>query len=299
MRQLEAIEHQVTTNQRHDRVGLGWRPELAAGIFAQLGRIDVLEVIADDYLDAPPRRRAALRTLATQVPVVLHSVGLGLASAAAVDQRRLDAIAKLVDHVRPESWSEHLAFVRGGGVEIGHLTAPPRTPATIAGAARNITRARQSVGASPHMENIATLLEPPTSTLGEAEWVAAAVASADCPLLLDVHNVHANAVNHGLRASDLLAGLPLERVSMVHMAGGRWVTGPDGRARLIDDHLHDVPDEAHLLLEEVACRVNGPLTVILERDGAFPSIDSLVAELDRIRATLQRARHQRRPDRLA
>ena len=61
----------------------------------------------------------------------------------------------------------------------------------------------------------------------------------------------------------------------------------------------DVPDEAHLLLEETTSRVNGPLTVILERDGAFPSIEALVAELDRIRATLARGRRRRRPDTFA
>ena len=37
----------------NDRFGLGWRPELAAGIFSNLDRIDIVEVIADDYFDAP------------------------------------------------------------------------------------------------------------------------------------------------------------------------------------------------------------------------------------------------------
>ena len=41
----------------NDRVGLGWRPELAAGFFT-LDQIDVLEVIADDYFDAPAHRQA-------------------------------------------------------------------------------------------------------------------------------------------------------------------------------------------------------------------------------------------------
>ena len=62
-----------------DRIGLGWRPELAAGILANLDRIDVFEVIADDFFDAPRRARRALRTLAAQTPVVLHGVSLGLA----------------------------------------------------------------------------------------------------------------------------------------------------------------------------------------------------------------------------
>ena len=42
---------------QNDRVGLGWRPELAAGIFEALDRIDVLEVIADDHIEAGRRPR--------------------------------------------------------------------------------------------------------------------------------------------------------------------------------------------------------------------------------------------------
>jgi len=117
-----------------DRVGLGWRRELAAGIVANLDRVDVVEVIADDYFDAGRRALRALRTLTRQVPVALHGVGLGLASAAPVETRRLERLARVVDAVEPEAWSEHLAFVRGGGVEIGHLAAPPRNTTTVEGA---------------------------------------------------------------------------------------------------------------------------------------------------------------------
>ncbi len=93
----------------------------------------MVEVIADDHFDAARRELRALRTLASQVPVVLHGVGLGLASFAPADARRLDGMARVAEAVRPAFWSEHLAFVRGGGREIGHLAAPPRTGATIEG----------------------------------------------------------------------------------------------------------------------------------------------------------------------
>ena len=124
----------------NDRFGLGWRPELAAGILSNLDRIDIVEVIADDYFDAPKSKRRALKTLATQVPVALHGVTLGLASSIAADSKRLERTARLADEIQPEFWSEHLAFVRGGGLEIGHLAAPPRTEATIEGAAWNLDR---------------------------------------------------------------------------------------------------------------------------------------------------------------
>ena len=59
-----------------DRFGLGWRHKLALGILSHLDRIDIVEVIADDYFRAPHRERRALRTLAAQTPITLHGVTL-------------------------------------------------------------------------------------------------------------------------------------------------------------------------------------------------------------------------------
>ncbi|MGQ9898182.1 MAG: multinuclear nonheme iron-dependent oxidase [Acidobacteriota bacterium] len=101
-----------------DQVGLGWRAPLAADTLANLEQIEVVEVIADDYFDASNRERQALRWLGRQTPLILHGVSLGLASTAPVDLVRLDHMARLIEEVNPWLWSEHLAFVRGGGVEI-------------------------------------------------------------------------------------------------------------------------------------------------------------------------------------
>jgi len=272
-----------------DRFGLGWREELAAGILSSLDRIDVVEVIADDYFDAPGRRVRALRTLAAQVPLLLHGVAMGLASCVRVEERRLTAMARLVDAVRPEGWSEHLAFVRGAGVEIGHLATPPRSSATVEGTAANLDRARRVVGTAPLVENVATLIDPPGSDRSEPEWVAEILAASDAGLLLDLHNLHANAVNFGFDPRAFLDRMAPERVTLIHLAGGRWIAAGGGR-RLLDDHVHDVPDPVYDLLREVGRRFPRPLTVILERDGAFPGMTSLLAQLDRARAALAAGR---------
>lgn len=273
-----------------DRFGLGWRSDLAAGLLRNLDRIDVLEVVVDDGAEVSRADASVFRDLAGHLPVSLHGTALGLASSEAVGTRRLDAMARLVHRVRPEAWTEHLAFVRGGGVEVGHLAAPPRDRRTLDGLARNVARARRVVGSAPLLENVASLLEPPGCTLDEAAWLGAVATETGAGLLLDLHNLHANAVNFRFDALAALRRMPLHRVRQVHLAGGRWITGPDGGRRLLDDHLHPVPDPVFVLLEELAARAPGPLDVILERDGRFPSVDELLAEVDRARAVVARGR---------
>ncbi len=281
-----AVEADYT---KRDRFGLGWRPQLAPGILSNLDRIDVVEVIADDFFAAPRNERRALKTLAAQVPVTLHGVTLGLASSVKVDRARLESIARLCEEVKPLSWSEHLAFVRGGGIEIGHLAAPPRCDETIAGALANLSLAQSVVGVAPLVENVATLIEPPLSRYDEASWVAEIISNSPSDLLLDLHNLHANAVNFRFDPIDFISRIPANRVCAIHLAGGRWV-GNGSVRRVLDDHLHDVADPVYELLEEVGARTEPGLTIILERDGHFPSIESLLDQLDRARQALARGR---------
>lgn len=275
-----------------DRFGIGWRPELAAGILCNLEDIDVVEVIAEDYLSCSRAKVRALRTLARQIPVVLHGVSLGLASAVPVESQRLEKLARLVETVQPESWSEHLAFVRGGGYEIGHLAAPPRTAATIEGAARNIASAGRVVGATPAVENIASLIDPPGSRYTEPDWISEVLSASGAELLLDLHNVYTNGLNRGFDSLEFLQHIPWNRVTTVHIAGGKWIVpdSTDTRPRMLDDHLHDVPESVYDLLRAAGARAPRPVTVILERDGFFPPIQDLVMQLRAARTALAEGR---------
>ncbi len=278
-----------------DRVGLGWRGELAAGIFANLDRIDLVELIADDHFKSDAKALRPLKMLAAQVPLSLHGVAMGLAGSEEVDDKRPANIARMMDAIGAESWSEHLAFVRAGGFEIGHLAAPPRTAANVDAAVKHINRAAGIVGAAPRMENIATLIDPPGSQMGEAEWVCRIIDGAEVPLLLDLHNLYANALNFGTTPEALLRAMPLNRVASVHLSGGHWIDEPamSGRTagqRLLDDHVHDVPADVFGLLETLASWVPQPMDVIIERDGGFPEFEALLAQLDSAREALVRGR---------
>ena len=154
------VEADVAVADR-DRFGLTWQPALAAGILANLDRIDVVEVIAEEQFRASSRATRALEMLAHQVPVLVHGVALGPASTASVEMPRLDSLARLVDRLEPAFWSEHLACVRAGDIEIGHLAAAPRTSATIDATTANLARAASIVGSRPMVENIATWTRRP------------------------------------------------------------------------------------------------------------------------------------------
>ncbi len=282
----------VAAARRHqpDRFGLSWRPDYSASILCHTDEVDLVEIIADNFHDAAAAR--SLRTLAAQLPITLHSVSLGLASSLPVETKRLERLARLFDICTPESWSEHLAFVRAGGREIGHLAAPPRNDETIDGAIRNVRQAARVVGCAPVLENIATLIRPPLSTHGEWPWIDHILNAASCDLLLDLHNLLANCANASEDPARILRTAPLDRVQTVHLSGGKWIKDPlnPEKRHLLDDHLHDVPDEVYDLLALLAELCPNPLSVIIERDGHFPEFEIMLAQLRRARAAVTTGR---------
>ncbi len=145
------------------------------------------------------------------------------------------------------------------------------------------------------LENIATLVAPPGGTIDEADWTGRILAASGAPLLLDLHNLYANAVNFGDEPLALLRRFPLERVHAVHLSGGHWIAGPGGARRLLDDHLHDVPPEVLTLLSALGELAPQPLSVILERDGRYPPMTRLLVELDAARQALAQGRRRRAP----
>lgn len=291
-------------NFSKDYVGLGFRieiaQEIAANIDGSLKDIDCLEVIAEDYyrFNANDTPIKGLAMLAKALPVSLHGVTLGMASAADVELHRADGMARIVEAIQPVFWSEHLSFVRGGGAEIGHLAAAPRNNATIDGTLRNIEALTKHVGAKPVVENIATLITPPCSTMTETAWLSSILNQSDTFMLLDLHNLLTNARNAGLDPFAMLDELPLDRVRQIHLAGGVDIPAPGGGTRLLDDHVHDVPMVVFDLLEAVGRKTANNLMVIIERDGRYPEFEALMGQIRQAKRSLQKGRVARKTDQL-
>ena len=259
-------------------VGIGWRPEIS-GFIRSLPGLGFVEVVAESVGREPGPMLAEL--MARGIPVVAHGTRVSLGGAEPLEPARIAQFAAAAAAVRAPLVSEHVAFVRAGGVEAGHLLPIPRTRASIDAVVRNVAMLTPELDVPLALEPIAAVFDWPDAELTEGQFLTEILDRTGALLLLDVANVHANAVNRGEDPTALFDELPLERIAYVHMAGGS--EGPDGDGIYHDTHTDPIPQAVLELLGELTRRVQPP-AVMLERDGGYPPADDLRAELDAIAA---------------
>lgn len=271
-------------------VGIGWRPEIA-GFVAGLPGLRFTEVIAESlhgpgHLGHPDHPAGALRALRDRgVTVIPHGVKLSLGGAEPVDPARVAHLARCADMMGAPLVSEHIAFVRAGDIEAGHLLPVPRTRAALAALTRNIRATCAELPVPLAVEPIAALFDWPDADAeyDEGAFLTELLERTGALLLLDIANVYANARNRGADPAALLDRLPLERVAYVHVAGG---AERDGLYH--DTHTDPVPGDVLALVRELCARLGSPGDVppglLLERDGGYPAAGVLRAELDAIAA---------------
>ncbi len=263
--------------------GIGWRPEIADGI-GELPGIDWVEVVAENVCpDHLPDALERLRARGTTV--VPHGVSLGLGDASRPSPARLARLAWVAEALGTPVVTEHIAFVRAGGLEAGHLLPVPRTWDALDVLCENVRIAQDALPVPLALENIAAVVGWPDEELTEGQFLTELVERTGVGLLIDVANLHTNHVNRGEDPATALDTLPLDALAYVHVAGG---VERDGVWH--DSHAHPVPPQVLGVLE-LLCNRTEPPGVLLERDEAFPPVAALAAELDDIRAVLTGARH--------
>ncbi|RAO33591.1 UPF0276 protein [Micromonospora saelicesensis] len=254
-------------------VGIGWRPEIA-GFVAELPGLRFVEVVAEGVPASGPLPPGLTQLRDRAVTVVPHGVRLSLGGAEPVDPARVAHLAAVAQRLDAPLVSEHIAFVRAGGLEAGHLLPLPRSREAVDAVCANVARAQAELPVPIALEPIAALLDWPDDELSEADFLTEILDRTGALLLLDVANVHANARNRGADPLALLDRLPLERVAYAHVAGGSERGG-----FYHDTHTDPVP-AAVLELVGALCARRRPPALLLERDGHYPPAAELRSELD-------------------
>jgi uncharacterized protein len=279
---MSEIRNPKTKIQNRLGVGVGFRERFRADIFLNQDKIDFLEITTDHFLDANAQKLEELKLLKEHFPLVPHSLELSLGSAEGIDGEYLEKVARLVEFVEPEWFSDHLCFTKSGGVKIGHLAPVPYTKEAVKVFVRNISKVKARIKTPLILENITYLVRFPSSEMPESAFLKTILEETDCGLLLDVTNLYINSRNFGFEWRRFLDEIPLNRVVQLHFVGSQR----HGK-RLIDAHADKTEEEIWQVFAEVAkrCDIKG---AVLERDDNFPPFREILEELETARSLLKK-----------
>ncbi len=242
--------------------------------------VDFVEVISENYMVDGGRMLRILDEVREKHPVIIHGVSMSIGSASGLDAEYLAKLKRLERRVDPLWVSDHLCWTRTSAHNSHDLLPLPLTGEALEVVCANIDRAQDALGRPMLFENPSSYVTFPEDDLTEWEFLTAMTQRTGCYLLLDVNNIYVSSQNHGFSADDYLAGLPMERVRQIHLAGH---TPPSEQGGLrIDTHDHDVCDEVWQLYAKAKARL-GPVATMIERDGNIPPLQDLLAELDKAR----------------
>ncbi|WEZ86812.1 DUF692 domain-containing protein [Pseudomonas sp. NyZ480] len=274
-------------NHNPMRAGLGLRRGLLRDLLVmEDGAVDFLECAPENWIGVGGAYGQGLARLAERFPITCHGLSLSLGGSLPLDRAFLDQTRQFLDRYHVGLYSEHLSYCSDDG-HLYDLMPIPFTDEAVHHVAARIGQVQDHLQRRIAVENI-SYYAAPYQAMSELEFINAVLDEADCDLLLDVNNVFVNACNHGYDAAGFLNGLPVARVTGMHVAG-HYDEADDLK---VDTHGAPVK-EAVWSLFHAACRRFGTQPTLLERDFNYPPLAELLAETARVRAVQQAAQEDR------
>jgi uncharacterized protein (UPF0276 family) len=204
----------------------------------------------------------------------MHGIGLNLLGHEPLDERYLDALARLADRLDVSFFSDHLCWTGAHGVRHHDLLPVPYTADLVDFAASRASYVQRRVGRPFGLENLSSYVALRASELSEVAFYTRVVREANCFYMLDVNNVFVSSVNHAFDAGEYLEAIDWGRVLQVHLAGHTRLS--DGT--LLDTHDRPICSEVWELYRR-AWRSGGPFPTLIEWDARLPSVPELLEQV--------------------
>ena len=258
--------------------GLGLRRALLDELIeAPAGAFDFLECAPDNWIGVGGVLGERLAALSSRHPLSAHGLSLSLGGPDPLDAEFLRQTRAFLDRHDAALYSEHLSYCSASG-HLYDLLPIPFTEEAVHHVASRIAQVQDALGRRIAIENV-SYYAAPYQALSEIDFIGEVLREADCDLLLDVNNVHVNAINHGYDARAFISAMPGERIASCHVAG-HFDEADDLK---VDTHGTPVKDDVWDLLA-FTYATHGVRPTLLERDFNFPPLPVLLDEVARIRA---------------
>jgi hypothetical protein len=259
--------------------GVSFRPGRGHGI---LERPDIafVEVLAES-VNSSLGQELALVVAGRSIAV--HGIGLGLASPEPLDERRIDLLKNAVKLTGATMVTEHIAFVRAGGLEAGHLMSVPRTPTQCDVVVEHVNQLCARFDVPFGVELIASDLRWTNHTMSTVDFIGEVLGRTDALVLIDLANLVVEEFNVGESARDVITSIDADRIAYVHVAGG---IEHDGER--IDSHTQKLWPEIDALVSEITQR-RPSVGILLERDdeASWPELDADLQRIATARTTVE------------
>jgi len=220
-------------------VGVLLNPSLGPLLGRLIHRLDYLAAIpdrgwidrgrnAEQRFQALPSFLRMMEEASRERPVVLHSVGLSICSADLFDEEYAHNMIEWAEMWNAAWISDHLSFSRIG---TGHeknaaITLPvPYDEEVLEMLIPRVRYFTERLACPFLLENNVYYVRYPDQEMTEEEFLNRLCSTSGCGVLLDLHNLYTNSVNHHLRATDYIDRLDLSNVTEIHIAGGMPMLG--------------------------------------------------------------------------
>lgn len=281
-------------------VGVLFNPSLDRFVGESLHHLDYLAVIPDRaWIDrgagAPqrfevlPLPASLLEEAARQLPIVLHGIGLSICSAEIFDEEYARNLIAWANRLHSPWISEHLSFSRiGTGHEVNSAVAlpVPYDREVLDLLTPRVRLFTESLRCPFLLENNVYYFRYAGQEFSEEAFLNELCNRTGCGVLLDLHNLYTNSLNHGFDALDYLSALDLSRVTEIHIAGGVRMMGFH-----TDSHTGPVLEGVWWLLEHtvpLAARLRGVTFEFHESSFGLLGEDGILDQVERARAILNK-----------
>ncbi len=253
-------------------IGIGLRVPHYRHILEKKPVVDWFEIISENYMVDGGRPLHVLDSILENYRVVQHGVSMYFGNSERPNREHLRKLKRLVKRTGTPWLSDHLCWGSVDGTYSHDLLPMPYTKEAVETTARNIREVQDFVELPIAVENLSSYAEFRASEMNEWQFLSEVVERADCGILLDVNNIYVSSQNHRFDPRDYLAGVPLERVAQIHIAGHTR-----HKHIILDTHDHPVCDPVWDIYAEVIRRC-GSIPTLLEWDDRIPSFNEVHKE---------------------